>query len=59
MRTLLSLAGFIDIEENKDGTVNATKDGIRYTRLYISGRSDIGSDNSSVVTQEVECCEYK
>ena len=59
MRTLLSLAGFYDIEENEDGTVNATKNGIRYTRLYISGRSDISSDSSSIVTQEVECCEYK
>ena len=53
MRTLLSLAGFIDIEENKDGTVNATKDGIRYTKMYISDRSDISSDKDSVITQEV------
>lgn len=54
MKTLLSLAGFIDIEENSDGTVNATKDGIRYTKIYISDRSDISSDNSSVIAQEVE-----
>ena len=53
MKTLLSLAGFIDIEVNQDGTVNATKDGVRYTRMYISGRSDISSDKDSVITQEV------
>lgn len=53
MRTLLSLAGFYDIEENEDGTVNATKDGVRYTKMYISDRnSDIG-DRQSVTTEEV------
>lgn len=60
MKTLLSLAGFIDIEENEDGTVNATKDGVRYSRMYIADRNpNISSDNASVVTQEVmvEYCE--
>lgn len=54
MRTLLSLAGFIDIEENEDGTVNATKDGVRYTRMYVADwNPKIDSDNSSVITQDV------
>ena len=53
MRTLLSLAGFYDIEENEDGTVNATKNGIRYTKLYISDRNSGIGNRQSVATEEV------
>ena len=53
MRTLLTAAGFIDITINADGTVDATKDGIRYSKMYISGR-DLGKLNDeTVMTQEV------
>lgn len=51
IKTLLTKAGFVDITENRDGTVNATKDGVRYSKMYVSDWKPGTSDE--VVTQDV------
>jgi hypothetical protein len=53
MKALLTAAGFTDIIENTDGTVDATKDGIRYSKMYMSDWSLGIVKGSSVVTQDV------
>lgn len=39
MKDLLLAAGFTDIIEHDDGTVDVTKDGVRFTHMYASDRS--------------------
>jgi predicted RNA-binding Zn-ribbon protein involved in translation (DUF1610 family) len=53
MRHLLEAAGFTDIEENPDHTLDATREGIRYKKIHMSGMSSpiIGEE---VITQEVD-----
>jgi len=57
MEKLLKAAGFTDIERNPNGTFDATKDGNRYTSLYLS---DVSSDtNEDAVVEEPVTFSYK
>jgi hypothetical protein len=48
MKELLEKAGFSNIIENDDGTIDATKDGQRYFGLYVTDIKQISNDDSII-----------
>lgn len=53
MKDLLEAAGFTDITENEDGTVDATLGDYRYTKIHISRMSSPKIDGD-VIIQDVD-----
>lgn len=52
MKELLEAAGFTDVEENQDGTLNGVHDGRKYTGIRLTSMEPPKIEDS-VITQDI------